>query len=369
MGNTTVPTAVQEQVWADKLFEEYVRDAGFGPYTGKTENAPIQLVTDLTKKSGDQITVKGVGRLSEDPVLNDDTLTDNEEELDTFGHKITVQQIRKAVSRGEMEQQKTSIDLLEEGRTMAKNWSQEYFDSEIITAAMSPCTDGSTAYASATEAQKDAWVDANYDRVLFGAAISNTSTSAPSSGCTYDHSASLQNVDASGDVLTPAIVQLMKRRIEDADPNIRPIKVDNQGEYFVLFVPSYAFRDFKASTAMQNMMMYGAARGDNNPLFTDGDLMVDNVVVHKVPGSRMDVGTVGAASCHVGACFMMGAQAVAVAWARMTHVIRRTETDYDNVQGVGIAEIRGTDKIMRLSGTKYVQHGMGTLYVANVADT
>ena len=75
---------------------------------------------------------------------------------------------------------------------------------------------------------KDAYLAANADRFLFGAAVSNNSGN--------DHSASLLNIDTSADKLSAAIVTLAKMRALEADPHIRPFKVDDgKGrEFFVL---------------------------------------------------------------------------------------------------------------------------------------
>ena len=57
------------------------------------------------------------------------------------------------------------------------------------------------AYGTASEAQKDAWLVDNADRVLFGAAKSNNSSN--------DHSASLANIDNTNDKLTPGAISLL----------------------------------------------------------------------------------------------------------------------------------------------------------------
>lgn len=357
MANTTAAAALTIDQWQDKFHTEFVRDNEFEPYMGTGENSPFQVVEDLSKKPGDEITVQLVTRLTNNGVTGDNTLEGNEEALGNYGHKITVDQLRNAVSVGEMEQQKTNIELLDAARVVLKNWAMDKLRSEIIAALMSPNLDGSTAYASTAEADKDLWVTAQYaaNRVLFGAAKSNYSAA--------DHSASLLNVDAAADILQPTIVSLAKRLAKSADRHMRPVRVDGGGEWYVLFANSFAFRDFKAHATTVAVHEYASDRGKTNPLFRDGDLLWDGVIIHEVPELSAITG-VGDAAIDVAANFLVGAQALGIAWAQKTKAIFDNR-DYGNISGRGVKEIRGIDKLTFNS----VQNGVLSLYTAGVADT
>lgn len=354
MANTTAHSTVQLEQWADDYFKEYVRESIFSPYMGTDESSAFQLREDLVKKSGDKITVQLVTKLSGAGVTGDNTLEGNEEALGQYGHQITIDQLRNGVVVPKMEQKRTTIDLLEAAKGMLKLWSMDNMRDGIIDALTSPALDN-TVYASASEAQKDAWLAANSDRVLFGAAKGNNAAN--------DHSAALLQIDSVNDVLTPAVVSLAKRMAKTADPHIRPIRVKNGREYYVLLCPSYAYRDYKAAAATLNMLYYAADRGSDNPLFTDGDLIYDGVVIREVPEIESITG-VGGGAIDVAPCFLLGAQALGVAWGQRTKF--DTDTfDYGNREGVALSEIRGIEKLFFNS----VQHGVLTLYVANVADT
>lgn len=353
---TTVPTNLTQKTWLKKYTTEYIRDAGFGPYTGKTQNASIQLVSDLESGGGNQVLVPFVHRATNTGETGDNTLEGNEIPLDTDGHTITCDQLRNAVAVGDHEQTKTDIDLLQAGEQVMKDWAEERFDHDIIQAGQSPNVNGYTAYASTLAADRNAWVVANVDRVLFGAAISNYSAV---------HATGLLNIDAAGDVLTPGMISLAKRMACLASPRIRPIKVSGKGEFFVLMVPTYAFRDLKNNVTMAAAHADAAERGRDNPLFNDGDLYWDGVIIHRVDAIPT-IASAGAAGIDVASCFLWGAQAIGVAWKRMAHVIKNT-SDYGNLNGIGVAEDRGIDKLMEEATGK--QHGQLTLYCANVADT
>jgi N4-gp56 family major capsid protein len=353
MPNTTVAAANVVDQWSERFQYEYVRDMQFSHYLGKTENAPFQVIEDLEKKPGDEVTVSLITRLTNSGVTGDNTLEGQEEALGNYGHKIAVDQLRNAVAVGVMEQQKTHIELLDAAKTMLKNWAMDKMRDEIIAAMLSPNVDGTTAYASTAAADRNTWLVANSDRVLFGAAVANYSGV---------HATDLQNVDSTTDVLSPGIVSLAKRRAKTADRHIRPVRVDGQGEHYVLFAPSVAFRDFKNNATYLPYLEYAEVRGKDNPLFGDGDLYWDGVVVHEVPEIATLTG-VGAAAIDVAPCFLVGAQAVGIAWAQRTKAIF-DERDYGNISGRGVKEIRGIDKLMFNS----IQNGVHTIYVSGVAD-
>lgn len=361
MAEISVNEALRVDQWSKKLRFEYVRDNKFRRLMGKTPNAPIQMVTELNKMPGDDITVPLITKIGGNGKTGDDVLEGSEVDLGNYGHKISVDQIRQAVRRGRFEQKKTFFDLLEAARPMLKKWAMEKLRTDIIAAMYSPNVDGSTPYASCTAAQTDAWLDANVDRVLYGAAKSNTSTSAPAGGATYDHSASLTAVDSTSDTMSAAIGSLMKRMLKaPTNRNVTPTMVGDTGEWFICLVPSLPFRDLKAD--LKSEMTDGWTRGKNNPIFVDGDLMFDGIIYKEIEEIPVLSG-VGASSIDVAACFMLGAQAVGVAVGEELHAIT-SDRDYGNLKGRGVAEIRGVDKFMWNS----VQN-MGTIFVSAVADT
>jgi len=360
MANTSVAAANNVQQWSKEFYTEWMRDNELEPYMGTSDDAPIQVINELKTVPGDQITVSMVSRLTNAGVTGDSTLFGSEVAQGNFGHKITIDQLRNAVSVGKMEQKKTHIPLLNAAKKTLKNWRMDKAREEVLVALGSPNADGSTAYASCSEAQKDTWVTAQYtgDRVLFGAAVGNYSAA--------DHSASLLNVDSTNDILQPAIVSLAKRvarRVATTKPNMRPIRVDGGGEWFLLLVPSVAFRDMKMHATTVAAHQGAGVRGENNPLFRDGDIVWDGVIIHEVPEISTIAG-VGAAGIAVAPCYMLGAQAVGFAIGEETHAIF-DEYDYGNIKGRGVSEMRGVDKLM-FNG---VQNGVLTLYVSGVADT
>lgn len=361
MATTTLATASQVQKWDAQFLSEYVRDTGFRPYMSRGTNSVIMAKYELAS-GGKTINMPLVTRLTGNGVTGNSALEGNEEALGNYNHSISIDWKRNAVLLTKDQEHYTEMDLRRAARDQLNNWAMSGLRDDIIAALRSI---QGVAYGSATEAQKDAWLDDNIDRVLFGAAKANVSTSAPAGGATYDHSASLANVDASGDKLTAGRVSLMKRIAKTADPHIRPMRVDNsQGrEYYVLFCGSLTFRDLKEDSTMAQANREARERGvGSNPIFQDGDLIYDGVIVREIPEIPVLSG-VGNSSIDVGPVFLCGAQALGVAWGqepKSTTDVR----DYGFYRGVGIEEARGVEKMVFNSK----DHGVVTGFFAAVGD-
>ena len=354
MSNTTLATASQVQKWDSRYFAEYVRNSGFLPYISRGAMSPICAKYELTA-GGKYINIPLVTRLTGSGVTGTAALEGNEEALGNFSHQVQIDWLRNGVAIPKPEQHWTEMDLRRAAREQLQMWSMSKLRDEIISALGS--IDG-TAYASASEAGKDAWLAANADRVLFGAAKSNNSAN--------DHSASLANIDSTNDKLDAGIVSLAKRMAKVADPHIRPVRTnDGSGrEYYVMFANSFAFRDLKEDSTIATANREARPRDvEKNPIFQDGDLIYDGVIVREIPEIGVISG-VGASSIDVAPCYLCGAQALAIAWGQEPRSTTDTR-DYGFIRGVGIEEARGVDKLV-YNG---VQHGLLTLYVSGEADS
>jgi N4-gp56 family major capsid protein len=338
---------------------EYVRENRFKRYMGTDENAIIQTKEDLTTKPGNKVTFAAVSKLVGTGVTGNTTLEGNEEELDSRSMAVTVNPLRHAVAVTNWDEQKSSIELRDTAKMALKLWSMEKMKNDVITALGSI---NGVAYASASASQRNAWVVDNVDRVLFGALKSNYSST---------HATALANIDNTADKLTTDAISLMKRIAQTASPAIKPIRLNEDEEWFVLFANSRAFRDLQVSSAMQQANRDARARGvESNPLFNGGSLVWDGVIIREIP-EIATLGAVGAGSIEVGPVYLCGAQAVGVAYAQRTKTTTQV-ADYGFRNGVGVQEIRGIEKLIFGSGAgdtdDLKDHGIVTGYFAAVGD-
>lgn len=362
MAYTTAATGLTPQQWDDKYFREYLGNHPAKAYMGKGSSAIIQVKEDLAKKSGDSLTFALVNRLSGSANDGTSLLVGNEESMDTRSHKLTVGMRRNAVVIRELEEQFSSIALRDAARDELQDWSAEQDCDRIVEALYSI---NGVAYGSASEAQKDAWLVDNADRVLFGAAKSNNSSN--------DHSASLANIDATNDKLTPEALSLMKRMALSADPKVKPIRVEGENRrFYVVFAHPLCFRDLKDNATIQQAQREVSVIKQNNKLFNGGDLYWDGMIIHEWDDMTTLSG-VGAASIDVGGAFLCGAQAMGLGIAKRWKTTEKKEDDYQNEQGIGIRAIDGLDKLTFGTGSgdtdDLKDHGVVTGYFAAVADT
>lgn len=365
MADTTVNSALKVERWDADYFAEYIRDSGFKPYMGTGTNSLISVREDLIGKAGYQINIPLVTRLTGLGVTGNSVLEGNEETLGNYNCAVPVDVLRNAVVVTLREEQFTEIGIRNAAKDQLKAWSMDMLrgglgataaESAGIIDHLGAVFNAGTysLYSAASEATKDAWLAANSDRVLFGAAKSNNSSN--------DHSASLTNIDNTSDDLHQDIVALAKRMAKTASPHIRPLKVEGNREFFVMFCPSQSFRDLKSnlSTVHQN----AEVRGESNPIFQDGDLIYDGVIIREIPeiGVIADVGNGG--TVDVAPNYLCGSQALGLVYA-MRPRTKTQETDYEFRRGVGIMEMRGIRKM----NFNNVQHGVLTVYSAGEPDT
>lgn len=357
MADTVLPTTLEVKKYLSKYFTEYVRESGFKPYMGTGTGSVIQVKRELVP-GGKSIGIPLVGRLKGAGVVGKAALAGNEEALGLYEQEIAVDYLRNAVRIADPDQRYSNFDLLQAARDELGVWAKDKLRADIITALGS--IDG-VAYGTANATQKNAWTANNADRVLFGNAKGNYSAT---------HATALNNVTNTMK-LTASVISLMKRIAKTADPHIRPTKVtDSQGrEYYVAFTGSMAFRDLKNDSVMQQANREARPRDvEKNPIFQDGDLIYDGVVIREIP-EIAGFNNTAAPAVRLEPVYLCGAQALGLAWGQEAKAIR-DDFDYAMWKGVGVQEVRGIQKMRFATGTggALIDHGLVTGFVAAAAD-
>jgi len=352
MADTLVPSNLRVKQWDDQYFVEYIRGNRLAKYMGTDENAIVQVKEVLTKKPGDTIVFELVNRLQGTGRTNNQTLEGFEEDLSQRSYNLTVSLFRHGVVVPEFEEQATAIDLRNAARATLMNWSMEQTRDRFIRAlgskdALFPRDSGgavgiSAAYETANATALNTWLTDNSDRVLFGAAIANGSSNVLATA--------LLTVDSTSDKLSSSAVSVMKRIAKNATPKIRPIRVNGDEEWYVMFANSLAFRDLKLDTNIIQSRQYALERGTDNPLFTDGDILWDGVIVREIPELSSNIWLAqGASSINVGEVYLCGAQTLGYGLAQRWNT-RTQVRDYQTKNGVAIQQIYDVGKIQFGSG-------------------
>lgn len=364
MADTTVSTshAVTAEQFMASVFREYRDKLVTRPYMGMSSEYPIQVNQDLAKKKGDALTFNLVGALTGAGVTGASTLEGSEEAQQYYGHRVEIDQVRNAVRIPWMSELRPEFSLMGEAKPALTTWMAQYIEDKIFEQLS---TINGVVYGSASEAQRDAWAADNVDRILYGAATSNDSGPG-------DNSAAIANIDSTNDTLLTTQISLAKRIAQLASPKIRPIRIDNGEEYYVLFAHPYCVRDLKSSSAWQNAQQYAMPRGSTNPIFTGMAGIWDGVIVKETPKVLLLSG-VGASSINVAMNSLCGAQAVLFAQGATPkgYIVDMVEEefDYGDKQGVAIRSVFCIEKaVFKANITNACQHGVVSVFSAAVAD-
>lgn len=336
MTDTTPATGLVVQQWEDKFFTEYLHDGGFKPLMGTNENAVIQVKEDLTKKSGDSITIALVNRLNNSAVTGTSTLEGNEDEMTSRSMRIYVDKRRNAVRIAEMSEQKSAIPLRNAARATLLDWSMEDTRDLVVTALGSL---NGTAFISRTAAIADAWLVDNLDRVVFGAGV----------GSGTDLSADLAQLDTTNDLFNATALDAMVLKAKTCSPKIRPMRDGGNGKrYYIVFANPHAFKNLRDSLDTE-VLAATSVQAEASKLFEGGDIMWNGCIVKEVDNMPIyeNLGTGGTAE--VTPVYLCGAQALAIAYAKRWKSVTE-EFDYGDKHGVAIEAIYGVRKIVFGSG-------------------
>jgi N4-gp56 family major capsid protein len=365
MNVTPARAGLTPLIWDSDFFTEYVRKNQFARYMGTTMGAMIQVREDLTRKAGDTVVFPTVRRLVGAGVSGNTVLEGNEEILNARSLNLVVSAFRHAVAVSDWDEQKSVIDLREAAREALMVWELEKMRNDIITSLEAITADGNVqvSYAAATAGQRNTWMVNNADRVLFGASKSNAVSGVMATA--------LLTVDNTADKMTAAIVTLAKRIARTASPRIRPISVNDDEEWYVMFMPSLPFRDLMQDPVIINTLQYAWDRGRDNPLFTAGDILYNGVIIREVPEMPVIAGA-GTGGIDVAMSALCGAQALGVAWAQRMKSTTNVR-DYSFFHGIGISEMRGIGKLRfgvdpTVDTTKPVDAGIVSVWTSAVAD-
>lgn len=360
MADTAIATGLRVQQWDSKFFLEYLTENRYSGEMGTNENSIIQLREDVSKKPGDSITFALVNKLVNQATTGSNILEGNEEDMTSRSFRLYVDKRRNAVRIPEMEEVKSPIDLRNAARSILKEWALK--DTEGLISKALTGVNG-VGYLDATASQKNAWLATNTDRVLFGAAISNYSAT---------FSTALATIDNTADKLTPDAVSLMKRIAVNANPRVRPVRVEGGGakRWYTMHVNTKTFRDLSINTTMVQAQREVRLEAQNTKLFEGGDLIWNGVIIKETPDLDQFI-TTNTNSIACGPAILCGAQAVGAAYAKRWTTSTKT-FDYGDKFGVATEAIYGIKKLEFGTGsadtTTLKDNGVVTGWFAAVAD-
>src|SRR5882672_3122530 len=194
---------------------DFLRKSRFDPFMGADSTSPIVRLKDLIA-DGKEINIPLVTQLVGNGV-GAGTLRGNEEQMDSYGFPVWADWARNAVANNRAVNKESSFSVRSTARSLLSGWSRRIVRDDLVDALLSIPTAAVQAgrltstgggnrvngvkWSAASTAQKNAWTAANVDRVVFGSAISNYSTT---------FATAVANVDSTNDKMSAAVGGLMR---------------------------------------------------------------------------------------------------------------------------------------------------------------
>jgi hypothetical protein len=353
-----------------QVISDFLRRSRFDPFMGDSSTNVIVRLADL-ESDGKQVNVPLVNQLSGDGV-GAGTLRGAEEMLDSYGFPVWADWARNAVANNRASNKESSFNVRSTARDLLRGWARRVARDDLTDALLSIPTASVQAgrfgtpgnrvngikWSAATSGQKDGWMNANLDRVCFGAVLPSAVPS------TFAAAALL--LDTTADIMTAAIgskaKQLAKQSgvssanpgVYNGRPKITPWEIEElDEELYVCFLGDGAFRSLQADPVMYQANRDARSREGNpentNPIFTGGALLYDGILYKNIPEitQRLNLGLIGTASANVEPFFLCGQAALAYATGQMPRPTTLEDGDYDFVTGLGIEAQYGVAKIAK----------------------
>lgn len=341
----SIPAELIPKYWAKSIWTGGIKQSYFSKFMGRNSSSIIQIVTDLSKKSGDALTIPLRLPLTGAGKIGDDKLEGFEEALQYRSFSVTINQLRHAtLLEGRFMEKQVPYPLRQESREALSDWLAEYFDRawfSIFTGTEHPFIKAITdKFPFTLEAPSD-------DRIV------------------YPGNITAENAITTGDIFTPQLITKAKLKAKENENRcIRPVKIDGRDTYVMVIDPWQA-RDLKANPDWIEAQKYANVRGEKNPIFSGAIGIWDGVVIHeteRVP--RTDTGDGGTI---VGHALLLGAQAGVFAEGEAPRYVEK-EFDYDNQIGFSISRMCGMKKSrFQYDGTNWTDFGVLNVLTASAA--
>jgi N4-gp56 family major capsid protein len=327
MAYTEVLTShgVTVSMWEDRIAAEYIGQLWMKNIMGPSQDAVIQVKSDLTKMPGDAINFGIRSQMKGGYVAGNAFGLGNEGRVEFYNQRTVIDNVRHLVRFDDvpMSQKRVGWDLLNQGREALVEKARIRLDEDII-AGLSVTSTGRVR-----------------GRYLYGAVDSNWNAT---------HTTALTNVDNTADQATTNGIRICKRKSlipVNATARIRPMNVKvgmNFEQWFICILHPYCVRDLVDNdAAYRNAQLLLPPSGNReSPLFTGNAYRgaYDGVLIYEYDRINLVASTI-----QVAHNLFLGAQAGVVAWGQMPK-FNEQEQDLGHTVTYEVHEIRKVDKVV-----------------------
>ena len=344
MATTQIPWGDPRAVkrWSAKLAVDVQKDGYFAKrFVGKGSNNVIEEKTELEADAGDTIQFDLVADLRGAPTFGDDRVEGKEEQLRFSTDKVSIDQLRKAVSAGgRMSRKRTEHDLRQTASDNLKRYWAKFLD-EMHFMVLS----GTRGH------NEDYTLDTGF------AGFAGNSLIAPDAAhMLYGGAATSKATLTAADKMTRLVIEraaTAAKMIKSLNPdatNMVPLSVEGAERYVILMSP-FQVHDLRTDTGTGNWFevqkALASAEGSKNKICTGGLGMIANVVLHE-HNNVIRFNDYGAGSnVKASRALMLARQAAVMAYGtveKQRFIWKEIQKDYDNEPSVAGGYIYGEKK-------------------------
>lgn len=376
MAEAIINSNLNETRWLiNDYYKPYIRASGFDMFMGEGSDAVIRVFNESKTDGGKDIIVPLLGVIKNAGVSGSQVLEGNEVDLEQFVDKVTTNYRRNAVKVPKSTSYKSNMDILRLAGPSLRDWAARIVLKtgiiENLTGIVVPglanaegfaTPDVVVPYTLATADQRNAFLVNNADRVQFGVLVSNGSSNVMATA--------LATLDATDDKMSTAVLDLARERaaatadITATGPAINPYRLENGEEWYVVFVQRRQMRDLRRDPVMVAANREAMERGRDNPLFRNGDLLWNGMIIKEIADLPVIAGA-GAGGIDVAQATLCGQSAIAVAWGQRPRLITDNSQDYEFRPAKAIEELIGIKKTS-FAGVQYGTYSIFTAAAASV---
>jgi len=325
--------------WAKLMLVQMMQETWFLRLASKEDGLPIQIIDDLQKHSGDQVTFGLSNLLSGRGVMDLATLTGNEEAPQTFGDSLFIHELAHATLLvGPISNQRVLFDQRKIGRGRLADWYAARTDHAAANqlGSFTPQTD--VAYTG------------------LQATIGVSTSGVVNGGSGRQILPSGVNDAASINSTMPFVLGFIDtavNRAKSLTTGIRPVKIGGRS-FFILVMHNSQVTDMRQNVTtgqwldIQKAAMTGGDIGDN-PIWWQAIGMYHGTLLHENPRITNSVSNAGLAVANTKRAIFLGAQAAMLAFGRASGETQKFQwleelRDYGRQLGIGVSAIWGLKK-------------------------
>lgn len=296
------------------------KDRGGEPVFERRPGVPIIIRDEFKKRPGEQMLIRMRMQLTNTPRTDSTTYGTNsmlgsEQDLAYRDLQVYLSLLKNSVGFDSPDWlfHRTSADLEGDAQDALREWL--------------------------TENHEEAIADAFYEKFPYFAQQANSLTAVNHINLYYVNGRG--NAQSMTD--TDLISERELRRIRSFCVNrkLNPIKVDGR-KCFVMLVDPFVLADLQADAQFRESAGNAHERGSDNPIVKGAHFEHLNLLIWEYDRQRRT--TTGAHTGNLGRLFVLGADAIAVAYGSEPRLVPRVETNYGDRWGLAIRQVFGASR-------------------------